>query len=59
MITEILNNHPCNTISQPKLKKSCDEQQRYPTYWLRESYEFEDFNIGGVNIPLDDVEFCR
>jgi len=22
---------------------------------VRESYEFEDFNIGGVNIPLDEV----
>lgn len=22
---------------------------------LRETYQFEDFNIGGINIPLDEV----
>lgn len=22
---------------------------------LRENYQFEDFNIGGINIPLDEV----
>lgn len=42
------------SISPQDLKNSLNNGQ-YQIIDVREPYEFEDFNIGGINIPLDNV----
>ncbi len=44
-----------NTISAQELKQKLDSQEDFQLIDVREEYEFEDFNIGGVNIPMDNV----
>tara|TARA_R110002049_G_scaffold246847_1_gene420938 strand:+ start:3274 stop:3576 length:303 start_codon:yes stop_codon:yes gene_type:complete len=42
------------SISPQDLKNVLTDSQ-YQIIDVREPYEFEDFNIGGLNIPLDNV----
>lgn len=42
------------SISPQDLKSALNNTD-YQLIDVREPYEFEDFNIGGINIPLDDV----
>ena len=44
-----------NTITAQELKGKIDNNENFQLIDLREDYEFEDFNIGGINIPLDQV----
>ncbi len=42
-------------ISAEELKLKFESGEDFQLIDLRENYEFNDFNIGGINIPLDDV----
>ena len=44
-----------NKISKKELEQLLDTKDDIQLIDVRESYEFEDKNIGGINIPLDDV----
>lgn len=44
-----------NTVTAIELKKKFDNNEDILLIDLREDYEFEDFNIGGINIPMDQV----
>ncbi len=44
-----------NTISVQELKQKKDQNENFQLIDVREDYEFEDSNIGGTNIPLDQV----
>lgn len=42
-------------ISAKELKQKILKGEYFQLIDLRENYEFEDYNIGGINIPMDDV----
>lgn len=44
-----------NTITAQELKAKIDNQEDFQLIDIREDYEFEDYNLGGVNLPLDTV----
>lgn len=44
-----------NFISAQELKAKIDSNEDFQLIDIRESYEFEDFNLGGINIPFDQV----
>jgi len=44
-----------NTITALELKAKIDSSEDFQLIDIRENYEFEDFNIGGINIPMDEV----
>lgn len=44
-----------NTITNQQLKAKKDNNEDFQLIDVREDYEFEDYNIGGINIPLDTV----
>ena len=44
-----------NTITIQELKSKLDNKEDFQLIDLREDYEFEDYNLGGENIPLDNM----
>lgn len=44
-----------NTITTQELKTKIDNKADFQLIDIREDYEFEDFNIGGINIPMEDI----
>ena len=44
-----------NTITAAELKAKFDSQEDFQLIDVREDYEFDDFNIGGTNIPMDTI----
>ena len=42
-------------ISAEKLKEKFENGEDFQLIDIRERYEFKEFNIGGINIPMDDV----
>ena len=42
-------------ISAQELKEKFETDDDFQLIDIREKYEFNDFNIGGINIPMDDV----
>lgn len=44
-----------NTVSVQELKLKKDTNEVFQLIDIREDYEFEDYNLGGINIPLDMV----
>ncbi len=42
-------------VITPNELKAVLNDANYQIVDVREPYEFEDFNIGGINIPLDNV----
>ncbi|MCB0402077.1 MAG: rhodanese-like domain-containing protein [Flavobacteriales bacterium] len=44
-----------NCITASELKARLDNNDDLQLIDVREDYEFDSFNIGGINIPLDDV----
>ena len=42
-----------NTFTPQELKAKIDKNEDFQLIDLREDYEFEDYNLGGENIPLD------
>lgn len=44
------------TLISPKaLKAKIDNKEDFQLIDVRENYQFEEFNIGGINIPLGQV----
>ncbi len=44
-----------NTITATELKAKIDNNEDFQLIDVREDYEYDTFNIGGDNIPLDSV----
>ncbi len=44
-----------NTITAQELKGKLENKDVFQLIDIREEYEFEDYNIGGINIPMDDI----
>ena len=44
-----------NTITPDELKAKLAANDDIQLIDIREDYEFEDFNVGGINIPMDQV----
>jgi rhodanese-related sulfurtransferase len=44
-----------NTITAIELKSKIDTKEDIQLIDVREDYEFDDFNIGGINIPMDEI----
>jgi len=44
-----------NTITPQDLKLKLENKDLFQLIDIREDYDFDDFNIGGINIPMDDV----
>ncbi len=44
-----------NTITAQELKAKKDNNEDFQLIDVREDYEFDDFNIGGINIPMDTL----
>ena len=44
-----------NTITAQELKSKIDNNDDFQLIDVREDYEFEDNNIGGINIPLEKM----
>lgn len=42
-------------ISAQELKIKFDDNDDFQFIDVREKYEFDEFNIGGINIPMDEV----
>lgn len=42
-------------ISAQELKNKIKNNEDFQLIDVREKYEFDEFNIGGTNIPMDDV----
>lgn len=42
-------------ITATELKSMLEKKSNFQLIDLREDYQFEDFNIGGINIPLDEI----
>lgn len=42
-------------VSVQELKEKFETDEDFQLIDIREKYEFDDFNIGGINIPMDDV----
>lgn len=43
-----------NTITTEELKAKINNKDNIQIVDLREDYEFEEHNIGGINIPMDN-----
>jgi len=44
-----------SSITPTELKAKIDNNDSFQLVDVREDYEFETFNIGGINIPLNQV----
>ena len=44
-----------NVITPKELKAKIDKNELFQLIDVRENYEFEEFNIGGINIPLGQI----
>ncbi|MGB0882436.1 MAG: rhodanese-like domain-containing protein [Vicingaceae bacterium] len=44
-----------NTITIQELKAKIENKAVFQLIDIREDYEYDDFNIGGINIPMDDI----
>lgn len=44
-----------NTITPQELKTKLENNTSLQLIDIREDYEFEEYNIGGINIPMDQV----
>ena len=44
-----------NTITPQELKEKLENKDVFQLIDIREDYEFEDYNLGGLNIPMDDI----
>ena len=44
-----------NTITAQELKAKMDNNETFQLIDVREDYQYEEFNIGGLNIPLAQV----
>lgn len=44
-----------NSITPQELKTKFENNEDFQLIDLRENYEFEDFNLGGINIPMDKI----
>ena len=44
-----------NTITAQELKSKIENNDSFQLIDVRENYEYENNNIGGINIPLEDV----
>jgi len=44
-----------NIITAKELKSKFDNKDVFQLIDVREDYQFEEFNIGGINIPLGQV----
>ncbi len=44
-----------NEITPSELKKMIEEESDIQIIDIRDDYVFEDFNLGGMNIPLENV----
>lgn len=44
-----------NIITPEDLKLKFENKDVFQLIDIREDYDFDDFNIGGINIPMDDV----
>ena len=44
-----------SSITPTELKAKIDNKDSFQLVDVREDYEFETFNIGGINIPLNQV----
>ena len=44
-----------NTISIQELKAKMESNATFQLIDIREDYEYDDFNIGGINIPMDNI----
>lgn len=42
-------------ITAQELKNKFDNNEDFQLIDVREDYEFEDLNIGGINIPMDEI----
>ena len=42
-------------ISPQELRAKIKNKEDFQLIDLREAYEFEDFNLGGINIPMDKI----
>lgn len=42
-------------ISAQELKNKIENGDDFQLIDLREKYEFDEFNLGGINIPMDDA----
>ncbi len=49
------NSNKMNYISPKELKAKVDNNEKFQLIDVREEHDFEDFNIGGVNIPLGKI----
>jgi rhodanese-related sulfurtransferase len=44
-----------NTVTPQELKAKIDNKENFQLIDIREEYEFEDYNLGGTNIPMDNI----
>lgn len=44
-----------NIITAQELKTKFDNNENFQLIDVREDHDFEDFNIGGINIPLGQI----
>ena len=44
-----------NTITAQELKSKIDNNDSFQLIDVREDYEYDNANIGGINIPLEDL----
>lgn len=44
-----------NIITAQELKTKFDNNEKFQLIDVREDHDFEDFNIGGINIPLGQI----
>lgn len=42
-------------ITAQELKTKIDNNEDFQLIDIREDYEFDDINIGGINIPMDNI----
>lgn len=44
-----------NTVTPQELKVKINNKDNFQLIDIREDYEFEDYNLGGINIPMDNI----
>ena len=44
-----------NILTPEELKEKFDDKEKFQLVDLREDYEFDDLNVGGINIPLGEI----
>ena len=44
-----------NIITPQELKLKIENKDVFQLIDIREDYDFDDYNIGGLNIPMDDI----